>query len=291
MKQQPLLTVKKLNVVFPSPRGDVQAVRDISFSMGKEKIGIVGESGSGKSVTGRAILRLLPPHARVEATQIVFDDQNLPDLSEKEMRKIRGNEISMVMQDPKYSLNPVRTVGEQIMEAYLTHHKVGRKEAKERTLSMLEAVRIRDPKRVFTLYPNEVSGGMGQRIMIAMMLIPEPRLLIADEPTSALDVTVQLQIMAILDDLVTQRGMGLIFVSHDLELVASFCDQIIIMYHGRIMEIVDADKLHQSTHPYTRGLLNCLPKIEGERQRLPILQRDDAWLDSGWTGGIDNVAG
>lgn len=291
MKQQPLLTVKNLNVAFPSPKGEVQAVRDISFSMGREKIGIVGESGSGKSVTGRAILRLLPSHARVEAAEISFAGQNLPDLSEKEMRKIRGNEISMVMQDPKYSLNPVRTVGEQIMEAYLTHHRVGKKEAKERTLAMLEAVRIRNPERVYGLYPNEVSGGMGQRIMIAMMLIPEPRLLIADEPTSALDVTVQLQVMAILDDLVSTSGMGLIFVSHDLELVASFCDKVIIMYHGRIMEIVEAGKLHESTHPYTRGLLNCLPKIEGERVPLPTLERDAAWLELPSTEGVDYVAG
>jgi len=291
MKQEPLLTVKNLNVAFPSAKGEVQAVRDISFAMGKEKIGIVGESGSGKSVTGRAILRLLPPHARVEAAEISFAGQNLPDLSEKEMRRIRGNEISMVMQDPKYSLNPVRSVGEQIMEAYLTHHKVSRKEAKERSVAMLEAVRIRDPRRVFDLYPNEVSGGMGQRIMIAMMLIPEPRLLIADEPTSALDVTVQLQVLAILDDLVSQRGMGLIFVSHDLELVASFCDRVIIMYHGRIMEIIEAGKLHQSVHPYTRGLLNCLPKIDGERAPLPTLQRDAAWLESGSSGGVEHVAG
>ncbi len=275
-----LLSVKDLSVVFPSVKGDVHAVKDVSFSLGKEKIGIVGESGSGKSVTGRAILRLLPSSARVTAETISFKDKNLLEYSEKDMRRIRGMEISMVMQDPKYSLNPVRTVGKQIIEAYAIHRKVSRRQARERVISMLEAVRIRNPEQVYKLYPHEVSGGMGQRIMIAMMLIPEPSLLIADEPTSALDVTVQLQVLAILDDLVTTRGMGLLFISHDLELVSSFCDRIIIMYGGRIMEIVNAGELHQSKHPYTRGLLNCLPKITGNKERLATLVREDSWLDS-----------
>lgn len=274
-----LLSVKNLSVTFPSPKGDVRAVRNVSLSMGREKVGIVGESGSGKSVTGRSVLKLLPPYARVHADEISFKGQDLLTCSEKEMRAIRGGEISMVMQDPKYSLNPVRTVGEQIREAYSIHRKVSKREAKKRTLAMLEAVRIRNPEHVYKLYPHEVSGGMGQRIMIAMMLIPEPSLLIADEPTSALDVTVQLQVLAILDDLVSNRGMGLIFVSHDLELVASFCDRVIIMFGGQIMEVVDAAELHNSSHPYTRGLLNCLPKIDGDRTSLPTLKRDDAWLD------------
>jgi len=275
-----LLSVENLNIIFPSPKGDVHAVKDVSFSLGKEKIGIVGESGSGKSVTGRAILRLLPPYAQVTADAINFKGQDLLSLSEKKMRGIRGQEISMVMQDPKYSLNPVRTVGQQISEAYTVHRKVSKAEADKKTLEMLEAVRIRDPEQVFRRYPHEVSGGMGQRIMIAMMLIPNPSLMIADEPTSALDVTVQLQVLAILDDLVTQRGMGLIFISHDLELVSSFCDRIIIMYRGRIMETINAVDLHKSTHPYTRGLLNCLPKITEGQERLSTLVRDDAWLDA-----------
>ena len=273
-----LLEVKNLSVLFPSVKGDVHAVNNVSFSLGTEKIGIVGESGSGKSVTGRAILRLLPPYARVTAETISFKNQNLLAYDEKEMRRIRGMEISMVMQDPKYSLNPVRTVGKQIIEAYAIHRKVSKRQAKDRAMNMLEAVRIRNPEQVYKLYPHEVSGGMGQRIMIAMMLIPEPSLLIADEPTSALDVTVQLQVLAILDDLVTERGMGLIFISHDHELVSSFCDRIIIMYGGRIMEIVNASDLHKSEHPYTRGLLNCLPKITGNKERLPTLLREESWL-------------
>ena len=278
MKLESLLTIEDLNVTFPSARGEINAVKNVSFSLGKEKIGIVGESGSGKSVTGRAILRLLPPYAKVNAEAITFKGQNLLSFTEKEMRQVRGMEISMVMQDPKYSMNPVRTVGAQIREAYSIHRKVSRVEAREQAVKMLAAVKIRNPEQVYRLYPQEVSGGMGQRIMIAMMLIPEPSLLIADEPTSALDVTVQLQVLAIMDDLVTQRGMGLIFISHDLELVSSFCDRIIIMYGGRIMEIVDAGDLHNSTHPYTRGLLNCLPRIKGEKGRLPTLVRDDSWL-------------
>ncbi|PID77637.1 MAG: peptide ABC transporter ATP-binding protein [Deltaproteobacteria bacterium] len=280
-----LLHIEDLSVSFPSPKGVVQAVRGLSFSMGREKIGIVGESGSGKSVTGRAVLRLLPPYARVSAKAVRYDGTELSALSEKEMRQIRGEQISMVMQDPKYSLNPVKTVGSQIREAYTIHRRVSRKEARQKTLAMLEAVQIRKPERVYGLYPHEVSGGMGQRIMIAMMLIPDPGLLIADEPTSALDVTVQLQVLAILDDLVSQRGMGLIFISHDLELVASFCDRVIIMFGGRIMEILDARDLHNSNHPYTRGLLNCLPKIDGKKRRLPVLVRDKGWLEPDFKAG------
>ncbi len=170
------------------------------------------------------------------------------------------------------------TVGQQMTEAYRTHIRVGRKEARRKILEMLAAVRIRDPERVFGAYPHEVSGGMGQRIMIAMMLITDPDLLIADEPTSALDVTVQSRVLAILDDLVTKRGLGLIFISHDLNLVASFCDRVLVMYGGKIMEEIEAAKLRQARHPYTRGLLDCLPEIGKNRAELPVLKRDPSWL-------------
>jgi peptide/nickel transport system ATP-binding protein len=276
-----LLRVENLRVAFPSPRGMVQAVSGVSFSAGREKTGIVGESGSGKSVTGRSVLRLLPPYTSVQADSISFDGCELTSLNERQMRTIRGRRISMVMQDPKYSLNPVRSVGRQIHESCAIHLRLGHRAAKRRTLEMLEAVRIREPERVYDLYPHEVSGGMGQRIMIAMMLVSEPDLLIADEPTSALDVTVQLQVLAILDDIVRERGMGLLFISHDLSLVSTFCDRVIIMYGGRIMEEVAAADLYKSTHPYTRGLLNCLPKIEGGERRLSVLHREDAWLRGG----------
>jgi len=192
---------------------------------------------------------------------------------------VRGRRIAMVMQDPKFSLNPVMTVGRQIREACRAHARVGRSEAKRRTLAMLEAVRIRDPERVYACYPHEVSGGMGQRVMIAMMLVGNPDVLIADEPTSALDVTVQMQVLAILDDLVSERGLGLIFISHDLNLVASFCDRVLIMYAGRVVEECRASELHQARHPYTRGLLAALPQVDRPPGPLPVLERDPAWLD------------
>jgi len=275
----PLLTVDDLWVRFPGRADLVEAVRGIGFEVGREKLGIVGESGSGKTMTGRAILRLVPRPGRVAARRLEFDGIDLLSIDERSMRRIRGRRISMVMQDPKFSLNPVMSVGKQIAEAYRAHFPAGAREARERALAMLAAVRIRDPRRVYDLHPHEVSGGMGQRVMIAMMLIPEPDLLIADEPTSALDVTVQLKVLAILDDLVTRRGMGLIFISHNLPLVASFCDRVLIMYGGRILETCRAAELHAARHPYTRGLLESLPWIDRPVRELATLERDPAWHD------------
>lgn len=273
----PLLDVQNLSVRFHTTKGTIDAVRGVSFALGREKLGIVGESGSGKSMTGRAILRIMPPGAEARADRLVFDGTDLQALSERAMRRVRGRRIAMVMQDPKFSLNPVMTVGAQLAEAYRINGGVSGAGARRAGLAMLEAVQIRDPERVWTLYPHEVSGGMGQRIMIAMMLAGDPDLLIADEPTSALDVTVQLQVLAILDDLVTRRGMGLIFISHDLNLVASFCDRILIMYAGRVVETCRASELHAAQHPYTRGLLDSLPRIDDRREWLPTLVRDPAW--------------
>jgi peptide/nickel transport system ATP-binding protein len=264
-------------VRFRTRTGIVEAVRGISFSLGHERLGIVGESGSGKTMTGRAILRLIRPPGEVQAKQIALDGLDLLKLSERQMRRIRGERVAMVMQDPKFSLNPVMSVGRQLTEALRVHTQASRAEARQRALEMLEAVQIRDPKRVLNAYPHELSGGMGQRVMIAMMLIPGPDLLIADEPTSALDVTVQLQVLGIMDALVRERGMGLIFISHDLRLVASFCDRVLVMYAGRIVEEVAAAGLTSAQHPYTRGLLNCLPKIGGGKAPLPVLDRDAAW--------------
>lgn len=272
---KPLLSVENLSVTFNTPKGVVEAVRGVSFDVGQERLGIVGESGSGKSQTGRAILGLTP--GKVSADRIEFDGIDLHDAPARIMRDIRGQRISMIMQDPRYSLNPVMTVGWQIAEAYRVHTNASKKEAKDRAIDMLKTVRIREPQKVYGLYPHQVSGGMGQRIMIAMMLIPSPDLIIADEPTSALDVTVQLQVLAILDDMVRDRGMGLIFISHDLQLVSSFCDRILVMYGGQIMEVLDAGTMNQAKHPYTRGLLNCLPDIDRQQEILPVLQRDGAW--------------
>ena len=214
--------VQNLRVTFPSPQGPVEVVKGVSFALGRERLGIVGESGSGKSMTGRSILKLIRAPGLMTADRLNFDGMDLLTHSEKAMRAVRGARISMVMQDPKFSLNPVMTIGEQISEALLTHQKLGRRDIRQRVFAMLESVRIDDPERVARLYPHEISGGMGQRVMIAMMLIPEPDLLIADEPTSALDVSGQAQVHAILDDLVRGKGMGLIFISHDLNLVSSY---------------------------------------------------------------------
>jgi peptide/nickel transport system ATP-binding protein len=281
MSDRPLLSVANLRVRFQTPTRIVEAVRGIGFAMGREKLGIVGESGSGKSMTARAILRLVPPPGEVTAERLAFEGIDLLAADDRTIRDLRGRRISMVLQDAKFSLNPVMTVGNQIAEAYRVHRRVAHAEARRQALGMLRAVRIRDPERVYDAYPHEVSGGMGQRIMIAMMLIPDPDLLIADEPTSALDVTVQMQVLAILDDLVTRRGMGLIFISHDLNLVASFCDRLLVMYGGRIVESIEAAKLHEASHPYTRGLLDALPRLDRLGGELPVLRRDPAWLDIG----------
>jgi peptide/nickel transport system ATP-binding protein len=278
--KQTILSVENMSVEFPTLSGVVTAVRDVSFNVGREKVGIIGESGSGKSTAGRAIMRLQPPHALVKAKRMQFEDVDLLKASEQQMLSIRGRRIAMILQDPKYSLNPVMTVGEQISETVILHEHVSKKEARSRTLAMLERVNIRDPQRVFDLYPHEVSGGMGQRIMISMMLIASPSLIIADEPTSALDVTVRQQVLSILDELVMERNIGLLFISHDLNLVRSFCDRVIIMYAGQIVETIAAADLDNARHPYTRGLLNALPSLEHPRDRLDVLRRDPAWLEN-----------
>jgi peptide/nickel transport system ATP-binding protein len=280
MNDSTLLSVEDLHVSYDTPTGLVEAVRGVSFQLGREKLGIVGESGSGKSQTGRAILGLTAPGGQRRARRLEFRGTDLLNADERRLRHIRGGCISMIMQDPKYSLNPVMSIGAQIEEAFLVHRDTTRQEARERTLAMLRAVKIREAERVYKAYPHEVSGGMGQRIMIAMMMIPEPDIIIADEPTSALDVTVQLQVLAVLDDMISQRGMGLIFISHDLNLVASFCDRILVMYGGQVVEQCRAAELEQAQHPYTRGLLNCLPSLDRDQDELPVLQRDPAWLNS-----------
>lgn len=256
-------------------------LRGVSLDIARgEVFGVIGESGSGKSMTGRAILRLIRNPGIVEAKHINLEGRDLMKLSEREMREVRGKQISMVMQDPKFSLNPVVTVGEQLMEAYLQHNSGSKAHAKKMAIEMLDNVSIRDPERVMRTYPHEVSGGMGQRIMIAMMLIPNPKILIADEPTSALDVSVQRQVLNIMDGLVKERGMGLIFISHDLNLVSEFCDRVLIMYSGRIVEVCEADKLHQAQHPYTQGLLNSLPRLDEKCTHLSVLTRDPSWSEA-----------
>jgi peptide/nickel transport system ATP-binding protein len=274
------LVVEDLRVRFHTARRVAEAVRGVSFTVGREKVGIVGESGSGKSTIARAVLRLSPPQAQVTAKTLQFQEIDLLASTERQMLKVRGRRMSMIMQDPKFALDPVMRVGDQIAEAIPADRRGSRAQDRERVLAMLDSVQIHDPRRVFELYPHEVSGGMGQRIMIAMMLMPEPSLLIADEPTSALDVTVRMRVLAILDELAAQRDLGLIFISHDLNLVATFCDRVLIMYAGRVVEECVASELAHAQHPYTRGLLASLPRVGDTRTRLPVLTRDPAWLSS-----------
>lgn len=274
-----LLEVRNLSVSFEQRGHLIEAVRGVSFEMGREKLGIVGESGSGKSQTGRAILGL--SEGEVEAEALRFQEMDLLDVDAGARRDLRGGKIGMVMQDPKFSLNPVMRIGKQLVEALRAHERVSKNDARHRALEMLEQVQIDDPERVYRAFPHELSGGMGQRAMIAMMLLPGPNLLIADEPTSALDVTVQQTVLRIMDRLVQDRGMGLILISHDLELVATFCDRILVMYAGQIVETLDAGRLHEAEHPYTRGLMACLPSVRTRGQPLRVMERDPAWLNDG----------
>jgi len=272
----PLIEVKNLNITI----GATPLVRDVSFALRREKLAIVGESGAGKSTVGRAIMRLLPSSMQVTADRLTFRDTDLLAATERQMMALRGRRIGLILQDPKYSLNPVINVGDQIAEAWRLHHPgaSGKREAYDQTLTILEAVQIRDPARVYRLYPHEVSGGMGQRIMIAMMLIAGPDVVIADEPTSALDVTVRLEVLNLLDALIEKRGLGLILISHDLNLVRRFCDRVVIMYAGRVVETLKAADLDRAEHPYTKGLLASLPSIHHVQPRLPVLRRDPSWL-------------
>ena len=270
--------IQNLCIAFPTATGISHAVRNVSLSIGNEKLGIVGESGSGKSLTARSILRLLPRSARLSADRLAFDGIDVLNASESAMRGIRGKRAGLILQDPKYSLNPVMTAGAQIAEAWRMHRKGGAREAREGAMDLLAQVRINDPARVFAAYPHELSGGMGQRVMIAMMLAPDPELLIADEPTSALDATVQAEILRLMEDLVARRGMALILISHDLPLVSHFCDRVAVMYAGRIVEELGAGALARARHPYTTGLLECLPALSHPRPRLAVMKRDPDWL-------------
>ena len=273
-----LVEISNLRIAFPTPTGLTEAVRGVTLSLGQEKLGIVGESGSGKSLTARSLLRLLPGAAQVTADRLAFDGIDVLRASERQMRAIRGKRAGLILQDPKYSLNPVMTAGAQIAEAWRAHKGGTRRAALAASVDLLAQVRIRDPGRVAGAYPHELSGGMGQRVMIAMMLAPDPELLIADEPTSALDATVQADILRLLEDLVSRRGMGLLLISHDLPLVGHFCDRVAVMYAGRVVEELRAGELARAQHPYTRGLLGCIPRLSHSEPVLPVMARDPAWM-------------
>jgi peptide/nickel transport system ATP-binding protein len=264
-----ILSIRDLNVRFG--QNSVAAVSNVSFDVGRERIGIVGESGSGKSTTGRAIMRLLPASAHIAARQLDFCGEPLMDRSERQMGGLRGKDIALIMQDPRYSLNPVLNIGRQVAEAAKLHLGLPKKPALKTARAMLERVRIADPDRVMKLYPHQISGGMGQRVMIAMMLLAKPKLVIADEPTSALDVSVRKEVLVLLDELVRENNSGLILISHDIRMVAAFCERILVMYAGRVVETLS--KLDEAKHPYTRGLISALPDPRHPVRRLKVLDR------------------
>lgn len=269
---EPIIEIKNLKTSFMTGNGEVQAVRGVSFQVGKgEILGIVGESGSGKSVTSMSILRLLADTAVIKEGEILFDGNDLTKMSKKEMQKIRGEHISMIFQDPMSSLNPLIPVGKQVAEMIQEHHKeISKEKAKEQVLELFRRVRIPEPEKRYQCYPHEFSGGMRQRVMIAMALANKPKLLIADEPTTALDVTIQDQILKQLRSLQRESQTSIMFITHDLGVVAELCERVIVMYGGLIMEEAPIDDIFENPkHPYTLGLLASIPGLDKDKsQRL-----------------------
>ena len=271
LKKNPILSVRNLRTYFYTEDGVVRAVDGVDFDVYEgETLGIVGESGSGKSVTSLAILRLLDPKGKIEdGSEIIFNWKNLLELNEDEMRKIRGNDIAMIFQEPMVALNPVFTIGEQIMEAILLHQDVDKKKAREMAIDMLRKVGIPEPEKRVDEYPHELSGGMRQRAMIAMALSCRPKLLIADEPTTALDVTIQAQILELMKSLQKEYGMAIILITHDVGVIAENADRVVVMYGGKVMETSDVrTTFRKPKHPYTWGLLNSIPRLDIEQERL-----------------------
>lgn len=269
-----LLTVKDLSISFSAENRRFNAVDGVSFSLQKgETLGLVGESGCGKSVTSLSLLRMIDDPGRIESGEITFNGKNLMQLSNAEMRRIRGNEISMIFQEPMNSLNPVFTVGNQIAEVLRIHQKISRSEAYDKALEMLKLVNISSPEKRVNEYPHQLSGGMRQRVMIAMALACRPQVLIADEPTTALDVTIQAQILALMSRLQKELGMSILFITHDLGVVAELCSRVLVMYAGKIVETgLVQDVFKAPRHPYTKGLLASIPRLEGRQEKLPTIR-------------------
>ena len=266
-----ILSVQNLHTSFHTDKGEVKAVNGVTFNLEKGKIlGIVGESGSGKSVTAYSIMRILEKNGRITEGKILYKGQDIAEFSEKQMREFRGKCCSIIFQDPMTSLNPVYTVGNQIMEVILLHTDKNRKQARERAKELLTLVGINEPDKRLKQYPHELSGGMRQRVMIAIALACEPKLLIADEPTTALDVTIQAQILELMMELKDKLGMAIIMITHDLGVVASMCERIAVMYAGRIVEYgTTEDIFYNPKHQYTRGLIRSIPRIDTkEHERL-----------------------
>lgn len=269
----PLLEINNLRTYFGRGENTTKAVEDLSIRLERgHTLGVVGESGSGKSVTSLTIMRLLPPSARIETGTISYLGKDLVRTPEREMQDIRGSDISMIFQEPGTSLNPVFTVGEQVMEAILRHTKVSKDEARQRTIDLFKEVGIPEPERRIDTYPHEMSGGQKQRVMIAMALSCEPEILIADEPTTALDVTIQAQILDLIRKLRDERGMAILFITHDLGVIAEIADDVAVMYRGDLVEYGDVEQIFENPkHPYTRGLLACRPRLGSDFRRLPTV--------------------
>ncbi|MER2055087.1 MAG: ABC transporter ATP-binding protein [Clostridia bacterium] len=270
MSEMPMLQVKNLHTSFFTDAGEVRAVNGISYNLDAGKVlGIVGESGSGKSVSAYSILRILTDTGRVTEGEVLFKGENILEYTEQQMQKFRGSRISMIFQDPMTCLNPTFTIGNQLMEAILLHTDRNKKEAEERAIEMLRLVGISEPEKRMKQYPFEHSGGMRQRDMIAMALACEPDILIADEPTTALDVTIQAQILDLIQDLQKQMGMAVIMITHDLGVIADMCDEIIVMYGGKVCERGTTDEIfYNPRHEYTKGLIRSIPRISEKHERL-----------------------
>jgi peptide/nickel transport system ATP-binding protein/oligopeptide transport system ATP-binding protein len=270
-----ILSVKNLKTYFQVEEGLVTAVDGVDFDLSaKETLAIVGESGSGKSVTALSILRLIQePPGKIAAGEILYQGKDLLKLTDREIRKIRGNEISMIFQEPMSSLNPVFTVGKQISEVMMVHEKISKKEAEKRAIELIKLVGIPNPEKCIKNYPHQLSGGMRQRIMIAIALACKPKILIADEPTTALDVTIQSQILKLMQDLKDKIDTAIIIITHDLGVVAQLAENIMIMYAGKAVEYGDTESIYKKPlHPYTEGLLNSIPKIDENLKRLKIIK-------------------
>lgn len=273
--ETPLLEVRDLETAFHIDDAYYNAVDQVSFKVNKRQIlGIVGESGCGKSVLSLSIMKLLPKGiGKIKAGQVLFEGKDLSSLTEKEMNKVRGKEISMIFQEPMTSLNPVFTIGYQLQEVIVNHFKITKKQARQKSIELLKNVGIPRPEKIVDEYPHQLSGGMRQRVMIAIAIANKPKLLIADEPTTALDVTVQAQILDLLKDIQQENDMSIILITHDLGVVAELCEEVIVMYAGRIVERTDVDTLfYDPKHPYTQLLIGAIPKINEEVEMLSSIQ-------------------
>ncbi|KMV69246.1 peptide ABC transporter ATP-binding protein [bacteria symbiont BFo1 of Frankliniella occidentalis] len=256
-----------------SAASGAELVKNISFTLGRERVALVGESGSGKSLTARALMGLLAPSLQLQARTLSIAGENGLTLNERRWSQLRGSSLGMVMQDPKYALNPMRTIGWQVAEPLRLHGRFSRAEIKEKVCEMLAAVGLPQPAEQMKRYPHQLSGGMGQRVMLAIALIAEPQFLIADEPTSALDHAMRDQVLALIRNLVEQRNMGLLLISHDLQQVSEHCERVMVMYQGEILDTLPAAELPHATHPYTRTLWSCRPNKSTHGKPLPVLDR------------------